>query len=570
MTVGPGLVVAAVVALGAAVAPAVAAPVVSVKGRPAIELEPVRRTGGGIEVRGRVTELAGGEPLPFVVLDIAIDGEAEPTQADADGNFRHFYPLDRGVHRLSVEVRGDRQLAPARALLESFDIEKRPLKLAVSARELDGGEPGVRVMVSATGLRSGDDDDAAAITAEVRAGPLDGPAVPIGDVTTDGDGFGELVVPLATLGGAGRRLVEVVYRGDEVWDAAQGQTVVLVRTATALSLELGPATVRHEGRLTGTGRLVDAGGAGLAAQPIVLLGRGRTLADLVSDERGGFAFSIAASELGPGPLSVQAAFDSPAAWLESSRSPIVDATIEERRPVPVGLTLGAFAATALAIAAFVALRTRPWERWLAGRRGAPAAGPTAPRADAPPPEGLSLARPGLVSTLRRAHDHGFAGTIRSAPTGRPIPGATVRVALPGGDLREAVGDQHGDFAVEDLPPGTLAAVVSAGGHVTVRFELAVPHRGELRGARVDLVEVRERIFSMYRTVAEPLLPSADRWGVWTPRQIVDAVRATRPAPALATLTDYVEEKYFSQRTPDEDELAEAGRQIAAAAGEQAA
>jgi hypothetical protein len=69
------------------------------------------------------------------------------------------------------------------------------------------------------------------------------------------------------------------------------------------------------------------------------------------------------------------------------------------------------------------------------------------------------------------------------------------------------------------------------------------------------------MFAAYRRVAEPLLPAPAVWGLLTPRQIVDAVRARRPAPALAALTDYIEEKYFSARVPDEGELTEASRRV---------
>jgi hypothetical protein len=82
-----------------------------------------------------------------------------------------------------------------------------------------------------------------------------------------------------------------------------------------------------------------------------------------------------------------------------------------------------------------------------------------------------------------------------------------------------------------------------------------------------MLAVRERIFEMYGEVAASRLPSADLWGVWTPRQILDHVRRGRPAPALGRLTDYIEEVYFSQRAPDEDALEDAARRIDEVRGE---
>src|SRR5690606_2079712 len=106
----------------------------------------------------------------------------------------------------------------------------------------------------------------------------------------------------------------------------------------------------------------------------------------------------------------------------------------------------------------------------------------------------------------------------------------------------------------ELDAGEWRARVSAQGFVTEAFTLTIPHRGELRDARIDLVPVREKIFAIYREVAEPLLPGADLWGIWTPRQIFDHVRRARPASALSTLTDFVEESFFSQRMPEESLL----------------
>ena len=99
--------------------------------------------------------------------------------------------------------------------------------------------------------------------------------------------------------------------------------------------------------------------------------------------------------------------------------------------------------------------------------------------------------------------------------------------------------------------------------------MSIPHRGELRGVRVDLVPVRERVFQLYRRAAEPVLPEPRLWGVWSPRQIVDHVRSKRPSPALAELTDFVEEIYFSPRTAAESVLAQASERVDRAINERA-
>jgi hypothetical protein len=175
-----------------------------------------------------------------------------------------------------------------------------------------------------------------------------------------------------------------------------------------------------------------------------------------------------------------------------------------------------------------------------------------------------------VSNLRRPHDHGFTGQVADAVTKEPIAGAAVRVHLDGeAEPRAAMTDDAGQFALEDLPEGSHRAEVGRGGYVSERFGVEIPHRGELRDARVDLLPVRERIFQLYRGAAEPLLPRPDLWGVWTPRQIFDHVRRARPSSALAELTSHVEESYFSARVPDETELPRTEAHVAAARAEAA-
>jgi hypothetical protein len=117
------------------------------------------------------------------------------------------------------------------------------------------------------------------------------------------------------------------------------------------------------------------------------------------------------------------------------------------------------------------------------------------------------------------------------------------------------------FVIEKLQIGEWRAEVAAPGHVTERFVVSIPHRGELRGVRVDLVPVRERVFQLYRRAAEPSLPEARLWGIWSPRQIVDHVRSKRPSPVLAELTEFVEEIYFSPRLASETVLPQTSERV---------
>jgi hypothetical protein len=236
------------------------------------------------------------------------------------------------------------------------------------------------------------------------------------------------------------------------------------------------------------------------------------------------------------------------------------------QPVPVSYTIVAFVATALAAGGFFTARAKPWQRF---RREAPPAEVPSTQAEHDQIDGgLVVAKPGIVSTLRRPSDDGFAGVVRDTVRGRPIEGAVVRLLL-GDAEREVRTSPYGNFVVERLATGDWQAEVAAPAHVTEKFVVSIPHRGELRGVRVDLVPVRERVFQLYRRAAEPILPEPRLWGVWSPRQIVDHVRSKRPSPALADLTDMVEEIYFSARIPSETVLPEASEAVDRAIRERA-
>jgi hypothetical protein len=235
--------------------------------------------------------------------------------------------------------------------------------------------------------------------------------------------------------------------------------------------------------------------------------------------------------------------------------------------VPVSYTVAAFVATALAAVGFFVARSKPW---LKLRKKAPPAeaGPTETLAEDVFTGGLVSNRPGLVSTLRRPNDDGFSGVVRDTVRGRAVPEAVVRLML-GDQEREVRTGADGTFAIEKLGMGDWKAEVAAPGHITERFTVSVPHRGELRGVRVDLVPVRERVFQLYRRAAEPSLPEARLWGIWSPRQIVDHVRAKRPSPAMSELTDFVEEVYFSARLSSETVLPQASDRVDRAIRERA-
>lgn len=556
-------------------------PVVAIRARTAVTLDPVLRQEGGVRVSGLVHERGSLEPVPYAPVTIAFDDQTQSAVAEMDGRFTLFFATTGGRHRLQINYRGDERFDPADVAVPDFDVSKRPVRVEVRGPETHSRQHGPLTL----SIFAQNDVDPIAVRVDVHYGPADADDLPrVATVFTDVHGSGEVGIPVARLGPPGAKRVEVRFPGDDAFDGARGQTTLLLHSATTIRFELESRSIGFEGRLRGKGVLEDDLGQGIAGQPVSLSvdgapaspGEGaavtavsetRAVDDAITAADGSFTLEAGASEIGTGNYRVQAVFDSAVPHLDSRRSPPQQVVVAERRPVPVAWSLGAFGLTAAALVAFVALRRRPWTRWMKTLRGETATAAASAAAHAPPHTGLALARPGLAATLRRPNDFGFSGVVADAVDGKPIAGARIEVTAPGVEPRTGETDEAGAFALEDLPAGLLRAEVTCAGYVREEFALSIPHRGELRDARVDLLPVRERIFALYRGAAEPLLPRPELWGVWTPRQIVDHVRAARPAGALGTLTDYVEEKYFSGRTPDEDEIPIAVERVRAAQAE---
>jgi len=563
--------VATAFALALAAPPAGAAPQVVIKARTAIEVDPVRRDATGILVRGRVVDRFSRAPIGWVGLQVGLDQLVRQVATDSAGAFEARFRVTSGRHDLIVTFDGDLRHDPSRFEMLGFDVTKNPLSLhlALSRAVASYGADTVELFVT-----SETDFGGVPLPIQLTLADEETPddVHPLPRVVTDADGKGKLELPPDRLGGPGRKVVVARYPGDDAYDRAQTQVSFLVKTDTTTELTLARSQIAYEDHLRGAGRVTDALGEGIADGAIAVMAGNQRIADTATGDDGRFSFSIAGSELGADKHAIQAIFEPARDWQRSSRStPPQAVEVAQPKPVPVSCTVAAFAAAALMILLFILARTRPWERWLArlrARRAAPAeraeeGGGGEATGDRAVQTGLSLARPSLVSTLRRSRDLGFAGVVRDALSQRPVAGAGLTLENDAGEQRTATPDAGGRFAVEELSPGRWTVAVSAHGYVTERFDITLPHRGELRGARIDLLAVRERIFALYGLAARPLLPDPELWGIWSPRQIFSHVRTERPpASAMSELTDFVEETYFSQRIPGEEQIGEARERIA--------
>jgi hypothetical protein len=537
-----------VLVLGLFAPAALAAPTVTVAAKTSIAIDEVVRGGAGVHVRGSLKDAGTGEGIGGrTVVVQAAGGRALATTAQT-GRFDAVLSLPAGEQRIAARFAGDDTFGSA-AAEGDYGVGRGRLVLTLEAQGADASGDGIAVTVDAS---------AAGVPERVRVAVRvdDRPA---GDVDTGQDGHAQAILPRAALGAPGEKRIVARFAGTPALNPAEASATALLTTSTRfIGLDAPDRPVPFERDVTVRGRLVDDDGTGVAGA-LVSLARGPSVADATTDERGAFDLALAGSTLGPGPAALTLEHVSRVPWRRGTRVGPLSVVVLAPRPVPLAYPLGALAATAVAALAYVLLRTRPWERlltrWRSRRRKPEAAPPVDLAAEDMISPGLKLARPGIISTLRRPQDFGFTGRVSDAVRGHAVAGARLEATC-GADTVTAEADAAGHFELA-LGAGVWRVEVAARGYLREQVTAPIPHRGELRGARVDLVPVRERVFAIYREVVAPLLPSAELWGVWTPREILDHVREGGAVGALAAFTTFVEETYFSAALPDEGAIGKA-------------
>jgi hypothetical protein len=537
---------------------AVAGPVVEIRAQTELSLGRVKlRDGGRIEVTGKLQDKLTGDGLAGQRVAVTVGGTTREARTESDGSFRILMPGQAGPQEVSLGYGGASRLEKAQPLVVTTDPAKGQLELVIAKV---GDDPaGARLRVTAT------DEDGQQVTVpvELAVGAVtDDKLRPLRTVETRGD----FLFTRKEAGGAGVHRLRATFSGDDSRAGSSATVTLPLESHTTTTMSLSSTELAFEDELVVTGKVLDDDQRPVARAAVTLVSGDRRLAQGATNERGAYRFEVEAEIIGHGPYGVQVQTDPGTAFVKSSRSQPMIIRIAPPQPVPVSYTIAAFLAAALAAGGFFAARTKPWRRL---RRPAPPAEVPSEEGEIDVQQGgLVTAKPGVVATLRRPHDESFSGVVRDTVRGRPIADATVQLVL-GDRTCSLVTAVDGSFAIDKLDTGEWRAEVSAPGHVTERFAVTIPHRGELRGVRVDLVPVRERVFQLYRRAAEPVLPESRLWGIWSPRQIVDHVRSKRPSPALADLTDFVEEIYFSPRLAGESVLPHASERVERAIGERA-
>jgi len=544
--------------------PAAAQPVLHVRARTRVQIDSMVRRAIDesrleLTISGRLVDADLGTFVDDGTVAVDIQGPngffqiAKPTS----GYFEVRARLKPGEYQLRIvggkENDPDHLYERAPPLERTLDLSRTTPTIQLhAAEEASLAQPSITVEIEA--LDPGDDVE----TSTAAPHPIELPVTLLVDgkrvaspVTTDGRA--RLELPVSALGRPGATAtVTARFDGDALRNPAAATGRIRVTTPTQLTLDASATELPWRGSLKLDGKLADVlGPVAGATVELATVPDGRALGPALTDGQGRFQLRLDGGREKPGTLFVEARFAG-SSFREPSRSPALSLTLEAPAPHPLGFWLSPLA-TVLAIGGALLFRKRPWRK-LAERRAH-----AEQRERATATAGLTENRPRLLSTLRPATDHGLSGQVVELTTGHGVPTATVTVTA-GAVGRTVAVDEQGRFAVEELPAGPVLVEVEAPGYVPERFRRALPHRGELRAARVTLMPIRERIFATWRAVALPLLPEPRLAETWTPRELVRHVARRRLiVDDLDALTRLVEVACFGPHLPDATVLAEAER-----------
>jgi hypothetical protein len=350
---------------------------------------------------------------------------------------------------------------------------------------------------------------------------------------------GSAEVQIRAEGRGSRRLV-ARYAGDQRFDAGYAEARYVVEVPVAVTLTArGGESFRRGDTVALAGAVRDADGP-LALATIELRAVGRTVAVAQADGSGRFTANLATAGFAAGRVQILAVFRPAAAWHAETRSAPLQISLRLPEPPPLGL----FALPALVTAC--ALGSRRLARWLRAH-GSWASARTVP----PPAEAPTSGRGGLRPSARRtarAMDFGVDGRIVDARNGRPL--ASARLRLDG--ARQPV-SPTGGFRFE-AAGGIHSVVVEANGYLAERFEINLPHGGQLREVRVDVVPIRLFVVNEFRAAATPLCADPTLLDVRTPREL-----APLGGPTLGELAALVEATSYSGRDPAPEQAERASR-----------
>jgi hypothetical protein len=491
----------------------------------------------GLDLRGALLDDLGS-PLAGRTLQVEVTDKRTghavrqmAVRSADDGSFGAAAGQQAGAYRVRVRFVGDSHHAESEAE-RTVDLARAEVRLAFihpRAMRLDLDDERQRIALRASSRAGG-----SGLSIEVRNER--GAVVTRG--TTDVDGMLRAVVPAAALGEPGHGKLVAHSQPDAQRGGALAEIAVLRWRATSLALRAQVDDRRQQVTLEGS--LRDRR-SGLGGEAIGIFDGSTHVATVLTDRAGRFRHGGLPPAEGKGverTLRLQARFDSDASWLGSSRSEIVELALVPVPPVsPLWLLLPLCSSAALV--------------WLLLRR------PAAERAarKAPPAVGIGI-HPGRSRARGRAEQRRIAGTVRDALTERPVRGAALSLRASDASALALYTGDDGSFRSAELGDGEWTLSISAAGYATLSGTLAIPHRGEWADVDVQLQSLRSAAVAAYRPAAMRVLPSAELWRRWTPRETLQHAqqkgRATEP---FVQLTQQVEHAAYSGTPPTTDDVA---------------
>ncbi|HEY0986904.1 MAG TPA: carboxypeptidase-like regulatory domain-containing protein, partial [Kofleriaceae bacterium] len=395
------------------VAAPAAPPQVEIRAQTKLVLDKVRLTGDEVaEIRGELVDNLTGDGIGGQVVTIKIGDQTTRATTGPDGRFRATIAVSAGQQPVELAFRGGALLSPAQ-LTQVTDPARAQVALTIDFQDAPSG---VTVFVRATA-----DDQPVQIPIALSAGAPTDPLVPAGTVQS-GEPF---QLTRTAAGGAGIRRVRASFAGDDTRQAASVERTVELSAGSTTTMALSATRIAYEDDLGVTGAVSDQDGRPVGRAAVTLESGDRRLAQSATAEDGTYRFKIEGEILGQGQWGIQVQTDPGKSSIKPSRSAPEIVRVSAPQPVPVSYTIAAFLATACAAGGFFTARAKPWRRLQ--RSAPPADMPANPAHDEQVEGGLVVAKPGLVSTLRRPSDEGFSGVVRDTVRGRPVPGAVVRL-----------------------------------------------------------------------------------------------------------------------------------------------
>lgn len=390
--------------------------------------------------------------------------------------------------------------------------------------------------------------------------------------TTGSGGRATFTLEPVKLGGPGRVRLVAFSRRTELLEQATKGFEISIYVQPELTLDIDRRAAEADDTVVATGS-VKARGEPLAGATIHIQAAGRTQAVGKSGEKGRFRITVPLDGLPAKTLEVRARFVPSVAWRKTALSSNVELTVRPVAPLPEIFYLVPVLLTSLLVAALVALRKKPWQRWIKAVRR---------RRAAKVKEGVKLGRPRIGGIFGRGSDR-VSGVVQDSLTSKPVSGASIAFGSldvnTGGELGpdgegddagrvegakgglKILTDELGRFGPIELAAGKHRLEITAPGYLPQRVEFSIPHRGQMEGIRARIVSVRQRVVEMYLDKVGVYV-AWRRWrGVWTPKEILDYLhrRWGEPINVADAITRLVEETVYSPRVPEPAAVEELNR-----------